>query len=64
LIALFVILEGCSFAAPLVPAQRPEDKDTHELEDPYDLALPDASGGWPARRPEYVIVVDQIRGLG
>ena len=46
------------------PGPGPWDKDTHEIEDPYELALPDAPGGWPARRPGYVIVVDQIRGPG
>ena len=42
----------------------PGDKDTHEIEDACDLALPDASGGRPARRPRYAIVIDQIRGPG
>lgn len=43
---------------------RPGDKDTREIEGPCDLALPDASGDSPARRPRYAIVVDQIRGPG
>ena len=46
----------------LVPAQRAENKDTRELQDPYDLPFPDYSDHRPARRPEYVIVVDQLRG--
>jgi hypothetical protein len=43
LIARFVILEACSLAAPLVLVPGPWDKDWHEIEDPYDLALPDAA---------------------
>jgi hypothetical protein len=42
----------------------PGDKDTHEIEAPCDLALPDASGRRPARHPGYAIVIDQIRGPG
>ena len=47
---------------PLVPAQRPEDKDMRELHDPYDLPFPDFSDRRPPRRPEYAVVVDQLRG--
>ena len=43
---------------PLVPDPRPGDKDMREMTDPYDLPFPDQ---WPGR-PEYVIVVDQLRG--
>ena len=50
--------------APPVPAQRQEDKDMQEIQDPYDLPFPDLSDRWPPRRPDYVIVVDQIRGSG
>ena len=32
------------------------------MQDPDDLPAPDSSGRWPPRRPEYVIVVDQLRG--
>jgi hypothetical protein len=46
------------------PGPGPWDKDTHRIEDLDDLALPDATGGRPARRPGYVIVVDKIRGPG
>ena len=46
----------------LVPAQRPGDKDMRELQDPSDLPFPDYSDRRPPRRPEYVIVVDQLRG--
>jgi len=47
---------------PHVPAQRPGDKDMRERQDPYDLPFPDSSGRRPPGRPEYVIVVDQLRG--
>ena len=47
---------------PLVPAQRPEAEDMRELQDPYDLPFPDFSDRWPPRRPEYAVVVDQLRG--
>ena len=47
---------------PHVPAQRPADKDMGERQDPYDLPLPDYSDHWPPGRPQYVIVVDQLRG--
>ena len=33
-----------------------------ELQDPYDLPFPDFSDRWPPRRPEYAVVVDQLRG--
>ena len=46
-------------AGPLVPDPRPPEQDQRELRDPYDLPFPDH---WPAGRPEYVIVVDQLRG--
>ncbi len=46
----------------LVPAHRPGDTDMREIQDPYDLPFPDHSGRWPAGRPEYAIVVDQLRG--
>jgi len=44
--------------APLVPEPRPPERDLRELSDPYDLPFPDR---WPAGRPEYAIVVDQLR---
>jgi hypothetical protein len=43
---------------PLVPDPRPGDKDMREMTDPYDLPIP---GRWPPGRPQYVIVVDQLR---
>ena len=41
------------------PDSRSGDKDSAELEEPYDLPFPDH---WQPGRPEYVIVVDQLRG--
>ncbi len=43
---------------PLVPDPRPGERDMPETADPCDLPFPDY---WP-RRPEDVIVVDQLRG--
>jgi hypothetical protein len=45
-------------APPLIPGPRPGGKDTAKTREPYDLPFPDA---WPPGRPEYVIVVDQLR---
>ena len=45
-------------AIPRIPDPRPGQRDTPETADPYDLPFPD---GWPPGRPEYVIVVDQLR---
>ncbi len=47
-------------AGPLIPAPRQGDKDLAELSEPYDLPVPDDYR--PPRRPDYVIVVDQLRG--
>jgi len=47
-------------AAALVPDPRPPQQDLRDLSDPYDLPFPDDYR--PPRRPEYVIVVDQLRG--
>jgi hypothetical protein len=43
---------------PYIPHPRPGDKDQPEIEESYDLAFP---GPLAASRPEYVIVVDQLR---
>jgi hypothetical protein len=43
---------------PLVPDPRPGEKDMRAIDDPYDLPFPDR---WP-HRPDYLIVVDQLRG--
>ncbi len=45
-------------ATPLIPDPRSGERDMPETADPYDLPCPD---GWPPGRPEYVIVVDQLR---
>ena len=45
---------------PVIPGPRPEDKDLAELREPYDPPVPDDYR--PPGRPEYVIVVDQLRG--
>ncbi len=47
-------------ATPLVPDPRPGEKDPPETREPYDLPFPDDYR--PPGRPEYVIVVDQLRG--
>ena len=46
-------------ATPLIPSPRASERDLPETAEPYDLPFPD---GWPPGRPEYVIVVDQLRG--
>ena len=46
-------------AAPRIPDPRPPEQDLRDLRDPYDLPFPDR---WPPGRPDYVIVVDQLRG--
>ncbi len=48
-----------------VPHQRARERDLAEVQDPGgfnpgDLPFPDDR--WPRGRPEYVIVVDQLRG--
>ena len=45
-------------AAPRIPAPRTGERDMPETAEPYDLPFPDR---WPPGRPEYVIVVDQLR---
>ena len=46
---------------PRIPDPRPRGRDMDEMKDPYDLPFPDYSDRWPPGRPEYVIVVDQLR---
>jgi hypothetical protein len=41
-----------------MPDPRAGDKDMREMRDRYDLPFPDR---WPPGRPQYVIVVDQLR---
>jgi hypothetical protein len=43
---------------PLIPHPPQGEKEMREIDDPYDLPFPDR---WP-HRPEYVIVVAQLRG--
>ncbi len=45
-------------AAPLIPDPRAGERDMPETAQPHDLPFPD---GWPPGRPQYVIVVDQLR---
>ena len=45
-------------AMPRIPDPRPGQRDMPETADPYDLPFPDQ---WPPGRPDYVIVVDQLR---
>jgi hypothetical protein len=44
-----------------VPDPRLAEEDRREWRDPYDLPGPDFDS-WPRGRPQYVIVVDQLRG--
>ncbi len=46
--------------SPLAPEPRLADKDPAETAEPYDLPFPEDH--WPPGRPEYAIVVDQLRG--
>ena len=45
-------------ATPRIPDPRSGERDKPETAEPYDLPFP---GRWPPGRPEYVIVVDQLR---
>jgi hypothetical protein len=45
-------------ATPCIPGPRAANRDRPETAEPYDLPFPDH---WPPGRPEYVIVVDQLR---
>ncbi len=47
-------------AKPLIPDPQPDEKETPGTREPYDLPFPDDR--WSSSRPEYVIVVDQLRG--
>ncbi len=51
---------GRQDATPAVPDPRAGENDLAELREPYDLPFPDDYR--PPCRPEYVIVVDQLRG--
>ena len=41
-----------------IPGPPPGEKDIPETAEPYDPPFP---GRWPSGRPEYMIVVDQLR---
>ena len=43
---------------PSTPGPHTADRDMPETAEPYDLPSPDH---WPPGRPEYVIVVEQLR---
>jgi hypothetical protein len=45
-------------ATPLIPGPPSAEPDMPETAELYDLPFPDR---WPPGRPEYVIVVDQLR---
>jgi hypothetical protein len=47
-------------AEPLIPDPQQGEKEIPDTREPYDLPFPDDR--WPRGRPEYVIVVDQLRG--
>jgi hypothetical protein len=49
---------GRQAAEPCIPGPRAADRDMPETAEPYDLPFPDH---WPPGRPDYVIVVDQLR---
>ena len=55
---------GRRSAGPAAPDPRPSQEDLRELRDRDDLGFPGFGDGWPQRRPEYAIVIDQIRGTG
>jgi hypothetical protein len=52
---------GRQAASPCIPGQRAGEMDLSELDEPDDLLFPDDR--WPSGRPEYVVVVAQLRGL-
>jgi hypothetical protein len=50
-------------AASFIPHPQPSEEDLLELREPYDLPLPEYPDPcWLPRRPEYVAVVNQLRG--
>jgi hypothetical protein len=49
-------------AAPYIPHPQPSQEDILELREPYDLPVPEYPDRWLPGRPEYVIVVAQLRG--
>lgn len=49
-------------ATPYIPHPQPSQEDILELREPYDLPMPEYPDRWLPGRPEYVIVVNQLRG--
>jgi hypothetical protein len=49
-------------STPFTPHPQPSKEDLLELREPYDLPLPEYPDRWLPRRPDYVIVVAQLRG--
>ena len=47
-----------------VPHPQPSEEDLLELREPYDLPVPEYPDPcWLPRRPEYVVVINQLAGL-
>jgi hypothetical protein len=55
---------GRRSAGPAAPDPRPSEENLRELREPDDLGIRGFGDGWPQYRPEYAIVIDQIRGTG
>ena len=51
-------------AGPAAPDLQPPEGDLHELRDHSGAPFPGRDARRPLRRPEYAIVVDQVRGTG
>ncbi len=51
---------GRQHATPPIPGPQPGEKDLPETAEPYDPPFP--GDCWLPHHPEYVIVVDQLRG--
>ena len=49
-------------AASFIPHPQPSEEVLLEMREPYDLPVPEYPDRWLPRRPEYVVVVDQLRG--
>jgi hypothetical protein len=49
-------------ATPRIPHPQPSNEDIRELREPHDLPAPEYPSPWLPRRPDHVIVVDQLRG--
>ena len=50
-------------AASFTPHPQPSEEDLLEMREPYDFPFPEYPDPcWLPRRPEYVVVIDQLRG--